>query len=212
MEQQSDVTIDLMSSVDPVLFLRDGEARSGAVRLFNDDVEQSVNLNSRISASLEAGTYTIEATTYVFGETGTFTLTVAGLSGTATDPASDPETNTCATIAITADGATPGTWADGCHSQVIDRGYAQFYSFTLEQQSDVTIDLMSSVDPVLFLRDGEARSGTVRLFNDDVEPTVNLNSRISASLEAGTYTIEATTYTAGETGTFTLTVSGLGSE
>ena len=35
-------------------------------------------------------------------------------------------------------------------------------------------------------------------------------SRITGNLTAGPYTIEATTYGEGETGTFTLTVSGLG--
>ena len=45
--------------------------------------------------------------------------------------------------------------------------------------------------------------------NDDVVPGTDTNSRIQATLGIGTYTIEATTYGAGEPGSFTLTVSGL---
>ena len=45
----------------------------------NDDIEAGVNTNSRIVATLDAGTYTVEATTYEQGQTGDFTLTVAGL-------------------------------------------------------------------------------------------------------------------------------------
>ena len=89
-----------------------------------------------------------------------------------------------------------------------DRGHARYYTFTLEQQSAVTIDLESEVDTYLYLREGEARSGTPLHFNDDVESGVNLNSRIDETLAAGTYTIEATTYAADLAGTFTLTISG----
>ena len=74
----------------------------------------------------------------------------------------------------------------------------------------MTIDLESSVDPYLLLREGVARSGDFLYENDDMEPGVNLDSRISERLPAGTYTIEATTYYAAQSGGFTLTVAGLG--
>ena len=38
---------------------------------------------SKIEETLSAGSYTIEATTYGTGETGSFTLAVSGLGGTA---------------------------------------------------------------------------------------------------------------------------------
>ena len=46
-------------------------------------------LNSRISRSLPAGTYTIEATTYATGATGAFTLTLQA-DGGGTQPANTP--------------------------------------------------------------------------------------------------------------------------
>ena len=93
-----------------------------------------------------------------------------------------------------------------------ERGYSQYYTFTLEETTQVTIDLESSVDPYLSLRAGEARSGDFLYQNDDIEAGANTNSRITATLAAGTYTIEATTYGVGEVGNFTLTMSGLGGD
>ena len=101
-----------------------------------------------------------------------------------------------------------GQWSKDCQSQVQDRGYARYYGFTLAESSDVTIDLESSVDTYLYLREGEAKSGAVLYENDDIK-SGDTNSRISKTLEAGIYTIEATTYDTDEIGSFILTVSGL---
>ena len=200
--ESSDVTIDLESDADTYLYLRAGGAKSGDYLHENDDVE-SGNLNSQIAATLGAGTYTIEATTYNAGETGSFTLTVTGL-GDAAMPGDDPCLDS-----LSGDGAVSGTWSSGCESTANEGSYARYYSFTLGESSDVTIDLESDADTYLYLRAGGAKSGDYLHENDDVE-SGNLNSQIAATLGAGTYTIEATTYNAGETGSFTLTVTGLG--
>ena len=202
MEEQSPVTIDLTSSVDTYLYLRSGDATSGVALHENDDIE-SGNTNSRITATLDAGTYTIEATTYGAGETGSFTLTVSGLDG-----ATAPGTSECEQ-ALPASGTANGAWSSDCNSNERDGSYARYYTFNLEEQSPVTIDLTSTVDTYLYLRSGDAISGVALHENDDIE-SGNTNSRITATLDAGTYTIEATTYSPGQTGSFTLTVSGLG--
>ena len=211
LDEEREVTIDLESDGDPYLYLREGSARNWSSLHENDDIERGgVNLNSHISETLPAGTYTIEATTYDEEQTGSFTLTISGLSGTTTDPDPDPEIDACAVTAITAaDSPVTGAWITGCQSQVPDRGYARYYSFTLDQQSDVTIDLQSTVDPFLYLRRGAATSGAILHENDDIERGVNLNSQISQTLAAATYTIEAATFDDDETGAFTLTISGL---
>ncbi len=220
-----DVTITLSSTVDPYLYLRSGD-RTGSVRAQNDDHGTLVDdtpacgspagLGDRDScitiAGLSPGTYTIEATTYDEGVTGDFTLTISGLSGAATGTDPEPGTDTCAPSPIYSDGVSSGTWADDCQSQDRSGRYARYFTFTLAQQATVTIDLVSSVDPFLFLREGDARSGSTPHVNDDVEAGVNLNSRISASLAAGTWTIEATTYAENQAGDFTLTISGLSGE
>ena len=89
------------------------------------------------------------------------------------------------------------------------RGYARYYSFTLTESTEVTIDLTSTVDTYLFLRSGSSTSGTALHQNDDIGGT-NRNSQIVATLAAGTYTIEATTYSPDTTGSFSLSVSGGG--
>ena len=192
----SAVIITLESSTDPHLFLRAGAAKSGTVAHENDDIVVGTETNSRIQETLVAGTYTIEATTYGAGETGSFTLTV-----TMPGPSDDPCLDT-----LSADGAVSGEWSSSCESTARAGWYARYYSFTLTEGSAVTITLESSTDPHLFLRAGAAKSGTVAHENDDIVVGTNTNSRIQETLGVGTYTIEATTYGAGETGSFTLTV------
>jgi len=109
----------------------------------------------------------------------------------------------------TADQTFNGQWDTGtCDSAVPERGYARYYRFTLTEEKEVTITLESDdADTYLYLRQGETRSGPFLHQNDDDPDTAR--SRIAAVLAAGTYTIEATTYEAGQGGGFTLTVTGL---
>ena len=88
--------------------------------------------------------------------------------------------------------------------------YARYYTFSLDSTSDVTIALTSEEDTYLYLLEGAGKDGIDLFENDDVTPTENLNSRIEETLQAGNYTIEATTYHSQKTGDFTLEVSGIG--
>ena len=109
---------------------------------------------------------------------------------------------------LTGDGSIGGLWADGCESETRGGRYARYYTFTLAQEWEVTITLESAdADTYLYLREGESRSGNF-LHDDDDSPDTT-RSQIQETLAAGSYTIEATTYWQGETGSFTLTVSGL---
>ena len=205
--EESAVTISLESSTDPYLYLRAGDTKSGAYLYENDDVDPGTDTNSEIEETLGAGIYTIEATTYSAGETGSFTLTVSGLGGGAV---AGPSDDTCLVDTVSVDGAVIGEWSSSCGSTDQAGSYARYYSFTLSEGSAVTISLESSTDPYLYLRAGDTKSGAYLYENDDVDPGTDTNSEILETLGAGTYTIEATTYSAGETGSFTLTVSGLG--
>ncbi len=206
--QQAEVTITLDSNdADTLLYLRQGDARSGTALHENDD-HQGSRSKSQIQETLAAGAYTIEATTYAAVETGvSFTLTLSGL-GTAAMPPGPTPSDPCGET-VTGDGAIPGTWASGCYSETPGRGHARYYNFTLAQQSEVTITLDSNADTYLYLRDGDARSGDFLHENDDHQGSRS-KSQIQETLAAGTYTIEATTYNPGKTGSFTLTLSGLG--
>ena len=101
-----------------------------------------------------------------------------------------------------------GTWAGGCMSTAQTGSYARYYSFTLDSATQVEINLTSSVDAYLALRQGAGRDGTMVASNDNVGSR-NPNSAINMMLAAGDYTVEATTFFAGQTGDFTLSVRPL---
>ena len=100
-------------------------------------------------------------------------------------------------------------WADRCESTNRLNKYAKHFGFTLASASTVTIELVSSTDPYLFLMSGQGTSGTELAKNDDSgDAELGLqNSRITYAASAGTYTAEATTFGSGATGDFTITVS-----
>ena len=235
LDAESDATIDLSSNEDTFLYLRSGTATDGSPIHENDDIDTaSQNYNSRIVETLAAGDYTIEATTYNAGRTGTFTLALNSTPVSDTDPPDpDPTPTLPACVESLPDNMTVnGTWITDCTSNISaphgsgDR-YARFYTFTLNEAATVTVTLESpesSADTYLYLREGSERDGTEILCeNDDystpVEGTTcsNINFNLNAqydsgmlvSLGAGTYTIEATTYAAGTTGSFTLTVTAV---
>ena len=124
----------------------------------------------------------------------------------------EPPGDSCVGM-VSGNGAIAGRWSSDCSSEGRSGSYASYYNFTLAETADVTITAESSVDTWLFLRQGSGRGGIVVADNDDHTSEFTLasttDSSISESLGAGTYTIEVTTYTAGETGEFTLTIGGL---
>ena len=111
-----------------------------------------------------------------------------------------------------------GVWDSGCLSENRPNGeggradgdyYARFYTLTLEEGAMVSITLTSasSVDTFLYLMEGAGGDGPIKEENDDIDTNSDRNSRIEAEdLEAGEYTIEATTYDPETSGGFTLVV------
>lgn len=130
-------------------------------------------------------------------------------------PTQTPVADACLT-AVASDGTTNGSWNSSCATDrdLITDGasvgtrYAGYYTFLLNQQSEVTITLESSNDTYLFLLSGKGKDGNIIAQNDDID-TSNYNSRIVETLAAGEYTIVATTNDLATTGDFTLTVSGI---
>ncbi len=108
---------------------------------------------------------------------------------------------------LNGDGSASGSWTTNCMSVTDTEKSSQYYTFTISQQSTVTIGLSSSVDSYLYLRRGYNNQKSAALHTDD-DSGAGSDARISESLAAGTYTIEATTLATGRTGAFTLTVSG----
>ena len=212
-------------------------------------ISYDVEYQTRAGSSGPWGGWTRAAT----GQTGTsYTLSnadanlnyrfqVRAVKGAGRGPWSSPvavsvDPGTCVTV-LTDSGSIPGNWqplAD-CQSLARAGSNARYYTFTLSEQSEVTVDLYSryrelisiyhypegdqynyaerAANTYLYLRQGHARSGPALhennyWSNERVGSGRNDNSRIVATLPAGTYTAEATTFHGGETWDFTLTVTG----
>ena len=99
-----------------------------------------------------------------------------------------------------------GQWVSGCDSEARSGSPARYYTFTLDISSEVTVRLSSSgFDTYLYLRRGDATSGTALHENDNYKDSTRV-SQIQEMLSAGTYTIEAT-HGSERTGHFTLMIS-----
>lgn len=102
-----------------------------------------------------------------------------------------------------------GSWASDCDSVNRSGKYARFYSFSVSEPSDVQIDLESTdspaVDTYMYLLSGAGTSGSVVESDDDGGS--GRNSQIVRQLSAGSYTVEATTFSSAATGNFSLSIS-----
>ena len=95
-----------------------------------------------------------------------------------------------------------GSWSSSCYSKNRSGRYARFYRFEISSRKSVTIDLKSSTDAYMYLLNGSGTNGSVLQKDDDGGD--GTNSRITRTLSKGSYTIEATTFRSGGTGSFTL--------
>ena len=201
LRMEADVTITLESNPDAYLYLLEGDGQRGYVLFEDDDTEGT---NPRIRTTLQAGRYTVEATTYEIGVTGDFRI------GVETDALDGRPPITCVEpIPRVLSGQTFGLtyYSEGlCRSMNRpDDGdyYADYFRVPLKFPARVTVALESDEDGYLFLLDGEGVTGEVLHENDD---TVGTNPQIVADLQPGVYTIEATTYKQGVTGKFRLEI------
>ena len=167
---------------------------------------------------------TVEVTAEDGETTRTYTVTVTREEASASapdpapepDPAPDPEPADTCVQSVEADGTIEGSWDDTCLSEKDAPGgagdrYARFHTFTLTEATGIVINLSSDEDTYLYVLDGHGKDGDTLHENDDIASGgVNLNSRLSVTLQPGSYTIEATTYKPATSGSFTLTIEGLG--
>ncbi len=168
----------------------------------NTIVAQDDNSNGGTNAlvtytAAASGTYTIEATSNLSGATGAFTV---GLT----------TTNACGTSAISSGQTLSGTLSSSsCVSPHRSGSYAQLFTFTATAGQTIRLSLTSTAfDGYAFLLDP---SGTVVAQDDDSGGYPNPFISYTAAT-SGTYTFEASTYSAGEIGAFsvslTLTTAG----
>jgi hypothetical protein len=187
------ITIDMEAGFDTFLELRDA---SDAVIMINDDRGDGT-LNSRITADLSAGTYTIIARAFSTAASGSYTLSVSTGSAAAATP----------TLTATPIGgaSTAGTIAVGeTVTGNLAAGARDAYRITVAAGGTFTIDMEAGFDTFLELRDA---SDAVVASNDD-RGDGTLNSRIVVdNPAAGTYTIIARAFASSGSGAYTLRVS-----
>ncbi len=116
-------------------------------------------------------------------------------------------------VLCTGGGAFAGTLHDGANSGSLSSSdgtsatrsgrYADVWTFTLPQRTDVTISMASSFDNYLILYSGSTPSSSSKITHDD-DSGPGVNAEIWWTLDAGTYSIEATSYSSGDTGSYTL--------
>ena len=103
-----------------------------------------------------------------------------------------------------AGGVVSGAWSGDCLSFNRPGSYARFYAFTLDEDSEVFITLVSEdANTYLYMQEGAGTTG--RSFRSQGSPEGYSN--IEDWFAAGTYTIEAATHEAEQTGSFTLSVN-----
>ena len=192
--QRTRVQIDLTSSEDTYLYLLSGADSEGTV--VDEDDDGGSGNNSHLDLTLEAGTYTIEATTYGSDVTGDFALEIRAT------PAPVPTADCVLDIDTLPTGSAiiDGTWDSACRSTNRSGSYARYFSFTLTKITRVWIELHSEEDAYMYLLSGAGSAGTV-LEQDDNDAS-GTNSQIRRTLSEGTYTVEATTHDSDVTGNF----------
>ena len=174
------------------------------------DLKNQIAALATIVAQLEGGTGQGAATA-----TPTPTATPASAIEASPTPTATPSPTPTSVAGTSGDdacverlagnGSVNGRWTPDCltaNSPDNRTYYARFYTFTLYAASEVTITLSSAdATPYLFLLEGEGTGGDVKQENG----VANANSvTITAALQPGAYTIEASTYRSETTGDFTL--------
>ncbi|MFC1719858.1 PPC domain-containing protein [Pseudomonadota bacterium] len=187
------VTIDLKSSKYTFLILLDGSGIDGSVIQYDANGD-GTETNSQIITTLGRGTYTIEATTSGTTTSGAFTLSLSNLP---------PPPTPCIVSPITIDTDVSGSWTPSCVAES-DR-YSQYYTFTLLESQEVIIDLKSARDTYLTLLNGSTIAGSV-IATNRFNPNGS-GSQIDITLEKGTYTVRASTWSSGTSGDFVVSVN-----
>jgi len=199
--QGQEYQIDLVSSdFDSYLFLEDPD---GKVVAEDDDGGGFPNARIKYKART-SGDYKIVCTTFKAGDTGNFTLTIAGGGGSG---GGNEKAGKDGARAVKLDALTKSQITND------DKGYKNRNDhlhkvWTLKMEADKTyvITMRSDdFDSYLFLEDG---AGKVLAQDDDTGGgNTGLDAQITFNCtKAGTYRIITTTYAQGATGNFTLEV------
>ena len=116
-------------------------------------------------------------------------------------------TTTNAVTTVSVDQARITDIEDSVDSDNRSGRHAKYFTFTITETTTVTIEMLSSeLDPYIYLLDGN-RGADILMENDDVNDNSLTAILSDIELEAGTYTVECTTFGAGDTGEFRILIT-----
>ena len=168
-----------------------------------------------------AGSYTVTLTFAQPGRTDTVQFIVDASCAADHFQKGDRSCEPCTTSLRTPGSGTlgvrTGSWYEDCllpagRRSGSDKYYARHFTFTLSEDAEVTIDLESDdQDTYMFLLDGHGPDGTVVTEDDDGGVgNRGRNSRLTnLALDAGKYTVTASTHDPTRIGSFSLAVLGV---
>ena len=184
------VQVNLNSSTFDT-YLQVVNADTGDIITFNDDFN---DLNAQVEFTVEEGIdYIIQATSYSPGATGDYTITTSSSEDSSWVPISDNQTLN-GTLSAT-DPNNPNR----------DGSYSDGYLLTGTDVGEVVQVSLDSSTFDTYLQVLNADTGDIITFNDDFD---GLNAQVSFTVEEGIdYIIQATSYSAGATGNYTITTS-----
>ena len=198
----------MMTGFDTYLYLYDSNFNLIAK---NDDATPPGHGGSLINQVLAvSGTYYVEATSYIKGFTGSYTISTSlgGLSPISNpwDPIVSGSSSSAYPIAY----SSISSLSSASMSNVRSGSYANYYRMDVTTDGAATISTtgmvgVNPVDTYLYLYDG---SGNLIAQNDDHTPPGSGGALISSTFASGkTYYIEVTTYRAAKSGRYTIVVA-----
>lgn len=191
------------TAFDPYLMI----SGPGGFADYNDDDPESGTTNSRLVVTLpDNGVYQVQVTSYAVGETGAYQLAVSDAANAPQTPAGLAGRTGTGSIALGQ--SRTATLAQG--DATLESGeFADSYTFVGTAGEAIQIDLRSQqFDTYLML----VTPSGAQEDNDDVGSGVT-DSRIETQLgESGEYQIVVTSYSAGESGGYELSLGAAGAD
>ena len=164
----------------------------------NDDAP-NMGTNSRLDVSLPtSGEYSVIATSFAAGETGRYNLNVSA-GGGSSRPVTNSNNASELYVGASVNGQLTTSDRRGQYGE-----YEDTYSFQAQAGQNVRVTMESGpIDTYLRL----AGPGGVSLENDDYNGSLDQSVIEFRAPSSGRYTITATSYAEGETGSYTLSVT-----
>ena len=199
--QPGEAIVVTLRSSDFDAYLQGGPASGADVTVEDSDDDGAGGTDARLSVTLgPSGLYRIRANSYGTGETGAYTLSLQSENASSSGGAN-----------VVSAGQTVAGRLDPSDPQLADDSYYDTYYYDGSAGERLLITL-TSPDFDTFLRWGQGAGAAFEAFLTDDDGAGNTNSQLEVALsESGRYVIRANSYAGDETGSYTLSVEGLGS-